>query len=90
MGTARRSSGPTCESWSWSRCWLARSSEMEGQKRGGVVMVIRSRRRADRSPPGRVRCHDWPDKLGKGYWAWDTVRWVPPPKLEVLEDKKGL
>lgn len=53
-------------------------------------MVVGSRNRADRRPPGRVRCHDWPDKLGKGYWAWDTVRWVPPPKLEVLEDKKGL
>lgn len=65
---------------------VARSSEM----RGAAVMVVGSRNRADRRPPGRVRCHDWPDKLGKGYWAWDTVRWVPPPKLEVLEDKKGL
>ena len=34
-------------------------------------------------PPAKVRCHDWPDKLGKGYWAWDNVRWVDPPKLEV-------
>ncbi|KAK6906432.1 hypothetical protein I204_00758 [Kwoniella mangroviensis CBS 8886] len=33
-------------------------------------------------PPNKVRCHDWPDKPGKGYWAWDTVRWVDPPKLE--------
>lgn len=45
---------------------------------------------ADPRPPGRIRCHDWPDKLGKGYWAWDTVRWVPPPKLEVLGKKEGL
>ncbi|WWC64987.1 uncharacterized protein I303_107601 [Kwoniella dejecticola CBS 10117] len=34
-------------------------------------------------PPSKVRCHDWPDKPGKGYWAWDTVRWVDPPKLEI-------
>ncbi|WVR08784.1 hypothetical protein IAU60_005842 [Kwoniella sp. DSM 27419] len=37
----------------------------------------------DEKPPSKVRCHDWPDKPGKGYWAWDTVRWVDPPKLEV-------
>ncbi|WWD20893.1 hypothetical protein CI109_105371 [Kwoniella shandongensis] len=37
----------------------------------------------DNNPPPKVRCHDWPDKPGKGYWAWDTVRWVDPPKLEV-------
>ncbi|WWC72778.1 uncharacterized protein I206_106742 [Kwoniella pini CBS 10737] len=34
-------------------------------------------------PPSKVRCHDWPDKPGKGYWAWDTVRWVDSPKLEI-------
>ncbi|OXC64975.1 hypothetical protein AYX13_05801 [Cryptococcus neoformans] len=37
----------------------------------------------DPNPPHKIRCHDWPDKLGKGYWAWDTVRWVKPPKLEI-------
>ncbi|ORY31315.1 cryptococcal mannosyltransferase 1-domain-containing protein, partial [Naematelia encephala] len=35
-------------------------------------------------PPQKVRCHDWPDKPGKGWWAWDTVRWVNPPDLEEL------
>ncbi|WVQ95404.1 hypothetical protein IAU59_002501 [Kwoniella sp. CBS 9459] len=39
-------------------------------------------------PPAKVRCHDWPDKPGKGYWAWDTVRWVDPPKLEVPKNAK--
>nr|ODN74933.1 hypothetical protein L203_06616 [Cryptococcus depauperatus CBS 7841] len=34
-------------------------------------------------PPERIRCHDWPDKLGKEHWAWDTVRWVKPPNLEI-------
>jgi hypothetical protein len=25
-----------------------------------------------RRPPRKIRCHDWPDKPGKGWWAWDT------------------
>ncbi|KAK4689662.1 alpha-1,3-mannosyltransferase, partial [Tremellales sp. Uapishka_1] len=33
-------------------------------------------------PPPKVRCHDWPQKNGKGWWAWDTVRWVDPPTFE--------
>lgn len=37
----------------------------------------------DENPPSRVRCHDWPDKLGKSYWAWDKTRWVAPPKYKV-------
>lgn len=26
------------------------------------------------SPPQRIRCHDWPDGLGKGYWAWVSYK----------------
>lgn len=40
-------------------------------------------------PPRRVRCHDWPDKPGKGYWAWDTVRWVEPPALVIPAGAQG-
>ncbi|EIW69318.1 hypothetical protein TREMEDRAFT_62182 [Tremella mesenterica DSM 1558] len=36
----------------------------------------------DDEPPKKIRCHDWPDKNGKGYWAWDTVRWTDSPKPE--------
>ncbi|WVQ86291.1 hypothetical protein IAT38_008459 [Cryptococcus sp. DSM 104549] len=38
------------------------------------------------NPPTKVRCHDWPDKPGKGYWAWDTVRWVSPPDIVIPTD----
>lgn len=39
-------------------------------------------------PPKKVRCHDWPDKIGKNYWAWDNVRWVDPPALEIPDRRR--
>ncbi|GMK56330.1 hypothetical protein CspeluHIS016_0301700 [Cutaneotrichosporon spelunceum] len=33
-------------------------------------------------PPPKVRCHDWPDKLGKLHWAWNSVRWTDAPVFE--------
>ncbi|WOO82265.1 Alpha-1,3-mannosyltransferase CMT1 [Vanrija pseudolonga] len=36
-------------------------------------------------PPRKVRCQDWPDKPGKGHWAWDGTRWTDPPPLIILD-----
>ncbi|KAL7420912.1 hypothetical protein Q5752_004866 [Cryptotrichosporon argae] len=41
------------------------------------------------TPPAKVRCHDWPDRPGKGWWAWDSVRWVDAPRLEVPPNAAG-
>ncbi|WRT70750.1 uncharacterized protein IL334_007749 [Kwoniella shivajii] len=34
-------------------------------------------------PPAKVKCHDWPDALGKSHNIWNTLRWVDSPKLEI-------
>lgn len=36
----------------------------------------------DPNPPQRIRCHDWPDLKGKGWWAWGTGEWRTRPERE--------